>query len=526
MAKSPTDDGSEDKQLERQEKRARLQMQQMESEPESIWARMKTAEDLQKTASTTITAAVRRHFAGYAYAFKKIDKVPEEDAGRAAEFLASGLGLCVLSSEEQAQLPCIAPFIERLESKRYVCRACVPGRSNEEHDRAFCALKDQEGGESFFAWHGSPFKNWPSIIADGLRVMSDTPEMLHGAMHGAGIYFAQKADQSLTYSMGHHPLHVPKLYIQADQEQDLRCSSSLLGLFEVAGNAAKTASFGSCDETRGWVVQDAMKVQLRLVLVINYVPNTRVAETLASLASEDSDILPPRAQKVGYGAVPVGFGGYPMAYGAALFSPFQTQKRTAQEIEDTTWVSIDAADSRLVEHMRILLARQEQQKKIVLGTFVSVDEDSSVQWQTEILQDKNALGTFVSADEDSPVQWQTQILQNRVEDLETVLAEKNTKINSLQEETKDLQGKLMGALRRLADYEGGGSSSKRPRESSPEPSWSRRDRSHSCERSRGRQGSRSQKVAYAGGSSSGGGGSSVWLQGPRQVWWSLDRESV
>jgi len=149
-----------------------------------------------------------------------------------------------------------------------------------------------------------------------------------------------------------------------------------------------------------------------------------------------------------------------------------------------------------------------------------------VQWQTEILQDKNALGTFVSADEDSPVQWQTQILQNRVEDLETVLAEKNTKINSLQEETKDLQGKLMGALRRLAEYEGGGSSSKRPRESSPEPSWSRRDRSHSRERSRGREGSRSQKVAYAGGSSSGGGGSSVWLQGPRQVWWSLDRESV
>jgi hypothetical protein len=226
-----------------------------------------------------------------------------------------------------------------------------------------------------------------------------------------------------------------------------------------------------------------MRVQLRLVLVINYVPNTRVTETLASLVSEDSDILLPRAQKVGYGAVPVGFGGAP-------FFPFQTQKRTAQEIEDTTWVSIDAADSRLVDHMRMLLGRQEQKKKI-------------------------ALGTFVSADEDSPVQWQTEILQNRVDDLETVLAEKNTKINSLQEETKDLQGKLMGALGRLAEYEGGGSSNKR-----------RRDRSNSRERSRGRQGSRSPKVAYAGGSSSGGGGSSVWLQGPRQVWWSLDRESV
>jgi hypothetical protein len=283
-------------------------------------------------------------------------------AGRAAEVLASSLGLCVLSSEEQLQLPCIAPFIERLESMRYVCRACVPGRTNEEHYRAFCELKEQEGGASFFAWHGSPFKNWPSILADRLRVMSNTPEMLNGAAHGAGIYFAQKADQSLAYSMGHHPLHVSKLYIQADQEQDLRCSSSLLGLFEVAGNAAKTVSFGRCDKTRGWVVQDAMRVQLRLVLVINYVPNTRVTETLASLASEDSDILLPRAQKVGYGAVPVGFGGYPMAYGAALFSSFQTQKRTAQEIEDTTWVSVDAADSRLVDHMRMLLARQERQQ--------------------------------------------------------------------------------------------------------------------------------------------------------------------
>jgi hypothetical protein len=91
-------------------------------------------------------------------------------AGRAAEVLASSLGLCVLSSEEQLQLPCIAPFIERLESMRYVCRACVPGRTNEEHYRAFCELKEQEGGASFFAWHGSPFKNWPSIIATGLKV--------------------------------------------------------------------------------------------------------------------------------------------------------------------------------------------------------------------------------------------------------------------------------------------------------------------------------------------------------------------
>ena len=87
----------------------------------------------------------------------------------------------------------------------------------------------------------------------------------------------------------------------------------------------------------------------------------------------------------------------------------------------------------------MLLARQEQPKK-------------------------NALGTFVSADEDSSVQWQTEILQNRVEDLETVLAEKNTEIDSLYEETKDLKGKLTDALLRLTEYEGGGSSSKRPRE--------------------------------------------------------------
>jgi predicted component of type VI protein secretion system len=248
-----------------------------------------------------------------------------------------------------------------------------------------------------------------------------------------------------------------------------------------------------------------MRVQLRLVLVINYVPNTRVTETLASLASVDSDILLPRAQKVGYGAVPVGFGGYPMAYGAALFSSFQTQKRNAQEIEDTTWVSVDAADSRLVDHMRMLLARQEQQKKI-------------------------ALGTFVSGDEDSPVQWQTELLQNRVEDLETALAEKNTELNPLHEERKDLrelmgalrrlaeyegklmdvlhQGKLMGALRCLAEYEGDRSSSKRPRESSREPSRSWRDRSNSRERFRGRQGSRLPKVTYAGGLSSEGEGSS------------------
>lgn len=49
------------------------------------------------------------------------------------------------------------------------------------------------------AWHGSPLKNWHSIIRNGLKVFSGTKHMLHGSAFGRGIYLAPNKSTSLGY---------------------------------------------------------------------------------------------------------------------------------------------------------------------------------------------------------------------------------------------------------------------------------------------------------------------------------------
>jgi hypothetical protein len=67
---SLADDGSEDWERERQERQARLQMQLLMHDTQSFWSLMVSTEERirakQRTASTTIAAAVRRRLARYA----------------------------------------------------------------------------------------------------------------------------------------------------------------------------------------------------------------------------------------------------------------------------------------------------------------------------------------------------------------------------------------------------------------------------------------------------------------------------
>jgi len=90
---------------------------------------------------------------------------------------------------------------------------------------------------------------------------------------------------------------------------------------------------------------------------------------------------------------------------------------------------------------------------------------------------------------------QTKTLQDKIEELEKEDSKKNSVINRLVEEKRDLQRKLTEANRRLADRDGDGLYGKRPRESSDE-TYRSKQRSHSRERSRGRSDSRSGKVTY------------------------------
>ena len=65
------------------------------------------------------------------------------------------------------------------------------------HDR-FVSLKATHG--SFYAWHGSPLRNWHSILRNGLQNQSGTKYMSNGCAYGSGIYLANDWSTSYRYS--------------------------------------------------------------------------------------------------------------------------------------------------------------------------------------------------------------------------------------------------------------------------------------------------------------------------------------
>ena len=69
-------------------------------------------------------------------------------------------------------------------------------------ETAFRGLKRDYG--STFAFHGSKFENWHSILRNGLYNASGTRHQLNGAAYGSGIYLSPVASVSFGYSgMGH-----------------------------------------------------------------------------------------------------------------------------------------------------------------------------------------------------------------------------------------------------------------------------------------------------------------------------------
>ena len=72
--------------------------------------------------------------------------------------------------------------------------------SSPEREHSFQQLKAASGKPSMWAWHGGPSKNWHSIIRAGLKNMSNSKYMAHGAAYGQGIYMAKDSSTSLGYS--------------------------------------------------------------------------------------------------------------------------------------------------------------------------------------------------------------------------------------------------------------------------------------------------------------------------------------
>jgi len=66
-----------------------------------------------------------------------------------------------------------------------------------------CENQKGKGSGSVYAFHGSSTGNWHSILRTGLKNMSGTKYMEHGAAHGNGIYMATDSATSLGYCQQH-----------------------------------------------------------------------------------------------------------------------------------------------------------------------------------------------------------------------------------------------------------------------------------------------------------------------------------
>lgn len=72
--------------------------------------------------------------------------------------------------------------------------------SPPEKEAKFQELKQAKG--SIWAFHGSAFANWHSILRIGLKNYSHTDLMSCGAAYGAGIYLSPHSSTSAGYSHG------------------------------------------------------------------------------------------------------------------------------------------------------------------------------------------------------------------------------------------------------------------------------------------------------------------------------------
>jgi len=70
--------------------------------------------------------------------------------------------------------------------------------SPPEKEAIFQQLKKEKG--SFWAFHGSTFANWHSILRIGLKNFSNTEFMSTGAAYGAGIYLSPSSSTSMGYA--------------------------------------------------------------------------------------------------------------------------------------------------------------------------------------------------------------------------------------------------------------------------------------------------------------------------------------
>jgi len=82
---------------------------------------------------------------------------------------------------------------EMATSNQFLLLSSTPAR-----EKRFQEEKKKKG--SFFAFHGSAFNNWHSIMRTGLKNLSGTSLMSTGQAYGSGIYMATESNTSIGYA--------------------------------------------------------------------------------------------------------------------------------------------------------------------------------------------------------------------------------------------------------------------------------------------------------------------------------------
>jgi len=114
----------------------------------------------------------------------QVDKCPDQDA--------AGIKAKIRPEQRVANM-----------SRNWVQFRFAQGSPDKEQ-RFLNALKEQQSKldpkyPTLFAWHGSPLKNWHSIIRSGL----DFKEVAHGRAYGHGVYHAMDQKTSTSYCPPH-----------------------------------------------------------------------------------------------------------------------------------------------------------------------------------------------------------------------------------------------------------------------------------------------------------------------------------
>jgi len=125
-------------------------------------------------------------------------------------------------------------------------------------EEAFQALKAQHG--TVYAFHGSNFMNYHSILRNGLYNASGTELQRNGKAHGNGIYLSPSLNFALSY---------------CKDRQGYRC----LALCEVINDGLNKKT------SRIWTIEDSLKVCTRLLLV--YKPKQTVKSGRAQSTSPE-----------------------------------------------------------------------------------------------------------------------------------------------------------------------------------------------------------------------------------------------